>query len=395
MKADSGPGFPEDWAQEIQTLAAQGLRRRLRTQRTPALPEVVREGRPLVNLASNNYLGLAADTRLVAAAHAGLERWGVGAGASRLVTGNLEIHGELEASLAELKGTEAALAFTSGYATNVGVLTALAGPRDHVFADSLNHASLIDGCRQSRATIHRYEHKDLGRLETLLRAAPARGQRLIVTDSVFSMDGDLAPLRELSDMAERWGAVLVVDDAHGTGVLGPDGRGAAHLLGVEGRVPVQIGTLSKALGVQGGFVAGSRALVDLLLHRARSFVYSTGLAPVLASAAIAAIDIARREAWRRNAQRAHLTRLRQELRAMGFAVLGEDPAPLAAVIVGAPEAALELAEGLETAGVLAPSIRPPTVPAGTSRIRLAPMATHSVEQIDAVLAAFRGKAPAR
>jgi 8-amino-7-oxononanoate synthase len=341
-----------------------------------------------VNLASNNYLGLAADPRLVAAAHGALDTWGVGAGASRLVTGDFEIHRDLESALAELKDAEAALAFTSGYAANVGLLSALVGPRDRIFADALNHASLIDGGRQSRAIVHRYEHLDVGHLEKLLRGAPARGQRLIVTDTVFSMDGDVAPLPELADLAERWGAALVVDDAHGTGVMGPEGRGAVHHFGLQGRVPVQIGTLSKAFGGQGGFVAGSRALIDVLLHRARSFVYSTGMAPAVAAAALAAVSIARSEGWRREKQHAHVARLRRGLRELGFAVLGEDAAPLLGVVVGSPDAAVGLAAGLEESGVLAPAIRPPTVPAGTSRIRLAPMATHSTEQIEAVLAAF-------
>jgi 8-amino-7-oxononanoate synthase len=386
--------FEGEWARALDALEAQGLGRRLKSQATAALPAVERAGRRLVNLASNNYLGLAADPRLVAAAHAGLDAWGVGAGASRLVTGDFEIHRALEAALADLKGAEAALAFTSGYAANVGVLTALAGPRDRIFADALNHASLIDGCRQSRAVVRRYEHRDADHLEELLRGAPARGQRFIVTDSVFSMDGDLAPLPELAALAERWGAALVVDDAHGTGVLGPEGRGAVHHFGIEGRVPVQVGTLSKALGAQGGFVAGSRVLVDLVLHRARSFVYSTGMAPVLAAAALAGVGIARAEGWRREKQRGHLARLRSGLREIGFAVVGEDVAPLLAVIVGAPDAALRLSAGLEESGVLAPAIRPPTVPSGTSRLRLAPMATHSAEQIEGVLAAFsiRGRA---
>ncbi len=380
--------FEGEWARALDALEARGLGRRLRSQATAALPAVERDGRRLVNLASNNYLGLAADPRLVAAAHAGLDAWGVGAGASRLVTGDFEIHRDLEAALADLKGAEAALAFTSGYAANVGVLTALAGPRDRIFADALNHASLIDGCRQSRAVVQRYEHKDADHLEELLRGAPARGQRFIVTDSVFSMDGDLAPLPELATLAERWGAALVVDDAHGTGVLGPEGRGAVHHFGIEGRVPVQIGTLSKALGAQGGFVAGSRVLVDLVLHRARSFVYSTAIAPVLAAAALAGVGLARAEGWRREKQRSHLARLRGGLREIGFTVVGEDVAPLLAVIVGSPDATLRLSAELEESGVLAPAIRPPTVPSGTSRLRLAPMATHSGEQIEGVLAAF-------
>jgi 8-amino-7-oxononanoate synthase len=378
----------ESWKKTLDELAVRGLRRELRPQAGPALPTVERGGRELINLASNNYLGLAADERVVEAAVEGLRRWGVGAGASRLVTGDFAVHEELEAELAALKGAEAALVFTSGYAANVGLLGALAGPRDQIFSDALNHASLIDGCRMSHAKVQRYQHSDLDQLEALLRAAPARGERLIVTDAVFSMDGDLAPLPALCDLAERYGATLVVDDAHGTGVLGAGGRGTAHHLGVQGRVPAQVGTLSKALGVQGGFVAGSRTLIELLIHRARSFVFSTGLAPVLAAAALAALRIAVAEEWRRERRAAHMGRLRAALAARGLQVLGEPAAPLTALLVGEPEAALALAARLEERGVLAPAIRPPTVPAGGSRVRLAPMATHTPAQIDQVIAAF-------
>jgi 8-amino-7-oxononanoate synthase len=342
----------------------------------------------LINLASNNYLGLAADPRLVAAAQAALAQWGVGAGASRLVSGQCEAHAALEADLADFKGTEAALVFTSGYAANVGVLAALAGPRDHIFADHLNHASLVDGCRLTHAHFYHYRHKDVQELDDLLRRTPTRGQKFIVTDSLFSMDGDLAPLPALVEIAERWEAILIVDDAHGTGVIGPQGRGAVEHFGLAGRVPVQIGTLSKALGVQGGFVAGSRQLIELLIHRARSFVFSTGLAPVLAAAAREALHQARVENWRREARRRHLDRLRTELERLGYRVLGEAEAPMAAVLVGEPEAAIALATHLESRGVFAPAIRPPTVPAGTSRLRLAPMATHTEDQIESVLSAF-------
>jgi 8-amino-7-oxononanoate synthase len=383
----TAPSPEKEWASELSSLEARGLKRSLVAQSTPALPEVERRGRRLVNLASNNYLGLAADPRLVAAARQGLERWGVGAGASRLVCGDLDVHRALEAALADLKETDAALAFTSGYAANVGVLTTLAGPRDHVFADALNHASLIDGCRQSRAAVHRYDHGEVEHLARLLRGTPARGRRLIVTDSVFSMDGDVAPLADLADLAERWGATLVADEAHATGVLGEQGRGLVHHLGLGSRVPVQIGTLSKALGVQGGFVAGSHVLVALLLHRARSFVYSTGMAPVLAAAALAAVTIAREEEWRRERQRAHLATLRSALSGLGYTITGDSLAPMTSVIVGAPDAALELAARLEGAGVLAPAIRPPSVPPGTSRLRLAPMATHTDAQMERVVAA--------
>jgi 8-amino-7-oxononanoate synthase len=378
-------------AQQLQQLEAKGLERRLRPLACGG-PYVDRNGRRLLNLASNDYLGLSTDARLVAAARAALERWGVGAGAARLVVGDRPVHEALEAALAALKETEAALVFPSGYAANVGVLSALAGPRDQIFADALNHASLNDGARLSRARFRYYRHRDLEQLEQLLRGpGPAPGgRRFIVTDAIFSMDAAVAPLPALAELAARYEAVLVVDDAHGTGIVGPEGRGTAHHLGVADRIPVQVATLSKALGVQGGAAVGARALVDFLLHRARAFIYSTGIAPVLAAAALEAVRLVQTEEGerRRQQQQAHLARLKAGLEARGYTVRHEPPAPMLAVLVGTPEAALRLSALLEMRGVLAPAIRPPTVPAGTSRIRLAPMATHTDDDIEAALAAF-------
>jgi len=353
---------------------------------------VTYKGRRLLNLASNDYLGLSTDPRLVTAAREALERWGVGTGAARLVVGNRPVHEALEAALADLKEAEAALVFPSGYATNVGVLSALAGPRDQIFADALNHASLNDGARLSRASFRYYRHRDLEQLQRLLEGPGPRpgGRRFIVTDAIFSMDGTLAPLNELVVLAERYDALLVVDDAHGTGIVGPEGRGTAHYLGVASRIPLQIATLSKALGVQGGAAIGSALLIDYLLHRARAFIYSTGLAPVLAAAALEAVRIIRTEEGerRRRQQQRLVARLKAGLEAQGYIVRHEAPAPMLAVLVGTPEAAMQLATHLEAQGVLVGAIRPPTVPPGTSRIRLAPMATHTDEDIEAALAAF-------
>ncbi len=378
-------------ARQLRQLEAKGLRRTL--QPLPAGgPYVERGGRRLLNLASNDYLGLSTHPRLVAAAREALARWGVGAGAARLVVGDRPVHDALEAALATLKETEAALVFPSGYAANVGVLSALAGPRDQIFADALNHASLNDGARLSRARFRYYRHRDLEQLEQLLRGpGPGRGgRRFIVTDAIFSMDGTLAPLPELVELAERYEALLIVDDAHGTGVVGPEGRGTAHHLGVAGRIPVQVATLSKALGAQGGAALSTRTLIDYLLHRARAFIYSTGLSPVLAAAALEAVRLVQSDEgeYRRRRQQAHVTRLKAALEARGYTVRHEPPAPMLAVLVGTPEAALRLSARLEARGVLAPAIRPPTVPPGTSRIRLAPMATHTDEDIEAALAAF-------
>ncbi|CAM3220707.1 8-amino-7-oxononanoate synthase [Rhodothermus bifroesti] len=378
-------------AQQLQQLASKGLRRQLRPLPCSG-PHVTYKGRRLLNLASNDYLGLSTDPRLVTAAREALERWGVGTGAARLVVGNRPVHEALEAALADLKEAEAALVFPSGYATNVGVLSALAGPRDQIFADALNHASLNDGARLSRASFRYYRHRDLEQLQRLLEGPGPRpgGRRFIVTDAIFSMDGTLAPLNELVVLAERYDALLVVDDAHGTGIVGPEGRGTAHYLGVASRIPLQIATLSKALGVQGGAAIGSALLIDYLLHRARAFIYSTGLAPVLAAAALEAVRIIRTEEGerRRRQQQRLVARLKAGLEAQGYIVRHEAPAPMLAVLVGTPEAAMQLATYLEAQGVLVGAIRPPTVPPGTSRIRLAPMATHTDEDIEAALAAF-------
>lgn len=373
----------QHWQEVLGRLADKDLRRQLR------LSPVAAAGGGVINMASNDYLGLAGEARMVVAAREALDRWGVGAGASRLVTGHLPPHEALEGELAAFKKAEAALVFTSGYAANVGVLTALAGPRDMILLDRLNHASLIDGARQSGATTRLYRHADLDHLEHLLEASSGeRGRRFIVTDGVFSMDGELAPLPELVELAGRYEALLVVDDAHATGVVGPKGRGTPAYFGLEEEVPVRIGTLSKALGAQGGFVAGSRALIDLLINKARSFIYSTGIAPAVAAAAREALHIAEAEDTRRRRLQAHLEALREGLRAKGYTVIGEAPAPMLAVKLGDPATAVEAAGRLAEAGVCAPAIRPPTVPKGTSRIRLAPMATHSESDIQRVLEAF-------
>ena len=378
------------WVEALGRLATRHLKRELRVVER-AGPLIIRNGLKLINLASNDYLGLASDERLVAAVCAALSRYGVGAGASRLLAGDFPIHEELEAALAEFKRAEAALVFSSGYATNIGVLTALATPRDHLYLDQFVHASLHDGARLSGAAIHRFRHADVGDLEKRLSETTSRGMRIVVTDGVFSMDGDLAPLPQLVEVCGRFDALLVVDDAHGTCVVGPQGRGTVAHFGLEGHVPVQIGTLSKALGVQGGFVTGSRELIQFLVQRARSFIYSTGIAPALAAAALDALRIAQSEEWRRSVALRHREMLARNLRSKGYRVIGQPEAPMMSVVVGEPEAALELAHALEVAGVYAPAIRPPTVPHGTSRVRLAPVATHTTEQIELVIAAFPEK----
>ncbi len=373
---------------ELDALRAAGLYRSPKTIDGPIGPEVTIAGRPALLFASNDYLGLANDPRVKAAAIRAVERYGAGAGASRLVSGDVALHRELESRLAALKRTDDAVVFGSGYLANVGAISALIGPGDAVYSDELNHASIIDGCRLSRAAVRVYRHRDVSHLEALLAEDAGRyRRRLIVTDAVFSMDGDLAPLPDLVALAERHGAMLMVDEAHATGVLGPRGAGAVERFGLEGRVPVLMGTLSKALGSVGGFVAGSRALVDFLRNRARGFIFTTALPPAAAGAALAALDIVEREPWRRARTLDLAQRLARGLEAMGYRVLPTESA-VVPVVVGAAGDAVALAEALLRRGVFCPAIRPPTVPEGQSRLRVTPMATHTDEHIERALAAF-------
>ncbi|WP_129113225.1 aminotransferase class I/II-fold pyridoxal phosphate-dependent enzyme [Halegenticoccus tardaugens] len=333
--------------------------------------------------ASNDYLGLAGDERVRRAAAAAARDVGTGAGASRLVTGDTAVHRALERDLADAKGTARALVFSSGYAANVGTIAALSPAA--VFSDELNHASIVDGCRLSGAETVVYDHADPDDLDRKLRERGADGPRLVVTDSVFSVDGDVAPLADLCDVAEAHGAWLMVDEAHATGLY-DDAGGIVQRDGLGERVHVQLGTLSKALAAQGGFVAGSEPLVEHLLNAARSFVFSTGLAPPAAGAAREALRIARENA-RRERLWENAARLRNGLADAGYDVRGETQ--ILPVVVGDRRDALALAEAVRDRGVVAPSIRPPTVPEGTSRVRVAPTAAHAATDVDRCLDAFR------
>jgi len=337
--------------------------------------------------ASNNYLGLADDERVQRAAVRAAREVGTGAGASRLVTGDTGLHRALERNLAACKHTERALVFSSGYAANVGTLSAL-GP-DRIFSDELNHASIIDGCRLAGGETAVYDHCDPASLRDAFEAAAAEAgadeQWLVVTDTIFSMEGDVAPVGAICDVAAEYGAWVMVDEAHATGLYG-EGGGIVQREGLADRVDVQLGTLSKALASQGGYVAGSETLVEILLNEARSFVFSTGLAPPAAAAAREALRIAR-EGSRPADLWANVDRLRDGLEAAGYEVRGSSQ--ILPVIVGDRERTLELGERVREHGVVAPPIRPPTVPEGTSRIRVAPMATHDEAAIDRCLEAFR------
>jgi 8-amino-7-oxononanoate synthase len=377
----------EQWRQDLEDLAGRGLLRSLRTVDGPQGPRVVVDGREVLLLCSNNYLGLAAHPAVVEAARRGAEQYGFGSGGSRLISGSMASHRQLEERLADFKGTERALLFNSGYAANTGILQALFGPDDLIFSDRLNHASIIDGCRLSRARTMVYPHGDLETLETLLAAElpTRRGRWLIVTDGVFSMDGDLAPLPGLVSLKKRYETLLMVDDAHGSGVLGPGGRGTAEHLGCLGEIDLHMGTLGKALGGFGAFLAGSAPIVELLINRARSFVYSTSLPPAAAEAAAAALDIissaegaALRAALDRNRRR-FVGRLGE-----GGLAVPDHSSPIVPIMIGEPGPTMAASEGLLNSGVFVQGIRPPTVPPGSCRLRATLMATHDPLELDRV-----------
>jgi len=371
-----------DWIrQELLALETSGLRRRLRIRDGAQAARVVVDGRELIHFGSNDYLALAADPRLAAAVAEAARREGAGSGASPLLAGRGQTQGQLEQSLAEFEGTEAALVFSSGFVANMGTVAALVGPGDAVFTDRKNHASLWDGCRMSRADVRVYPHGDWRRLDELLSKAADYRRRLIATDGLFSMDGDLAPLVELAEVAERHGAMLLVDEAHATGVFGRLGRGVAEHFGVEDRVDVRIGTLSKALGSAGGFVAGNRMLIDWLVNRARPYIYSTAPPVPTVAAALAALDIVRNEPHRRRELLARAARLREELAGQGWNI-GGSASQIIPLIVGQADRATKLSAALLDRGLFVPAIRPPTVPIDEACLRISLTAGHTDEMTE-------------
>jgi 8-amino-7-oxononanoate synthase len=373
---------------ELEERAGAGDLRSLRTFERDGAGVVTDDGRRLVNLSSNDYLGLASHPELALAAARATAR-GTGATASRLIVGTDRAYGVLEEKLAAFQGTEAALVFGSGYLVNVGTVSALVGPGDAIFSDELNHASIIDGCRLSRATIHRYAHRDLDELEDVLQRAEREGARrmLIVTETVFSMNGDVAPLVEIVELKERYGAALLVDEAHADGVFGPQGKGIAHELGVADRVDVHVGTFGKAFGAYGAYVAATRRWIDYLVNAGRTFVFATALPPPVIGAIDAALDIVRDGAALREDLQAKAARFRARLQACGLDTCGSET-QIVPVLVGESHAALEAARDLETAGILGVAIRPPTVPAGTARIRFSVSVSHTESELDRALDAI-------
>jgi 8-amino-7-oxononanoate synthase len=369
---------------DLEERRRRGLYRVRRRLQTGAAAHVRMRDREFINFSSNDYLGLAGDPRLARAAAWAARRYGCGSGASPLVSGHLPPLRKLERALARWEQAEVSLVFSSGYAANLAVVGSLAGRTDGIFSDAGNHASLIDGCRLSRAAIHVYRHNDMDHLESLLcKEGRKVRRRLIVSDTVFSMDGDLAPLANLLDLAERYDCLLVIDEAHATGVLGEQGRGVTDLLPAGSwswdRL-VKVGTLSKALGTQGGFVCGSRRLIDWLVNHARPYIFSTALAPPLAASARRAVAVVQSEPQRRRHVLALAERLRQELHGLGIN-MGRSSCQIVPLIVGEARKAIVLSHRLEEQGFLVPAIRPPSVPEGTSRLRISVTAGHTESDV--------------
>ncbi len=386
---DPADGLTDALTADLRQRQAAGLYRRRRLRQDPPGAHGRTDGRPLLAFCSNDYLGLANHPEVVAAFKAGADRWGVGSGAAHLVNGHCTEHQALEEELADFTGRPRALLFSTGYLANLGLVGALAGRGDTLLADRLNHASLTDGALLARAALRRYRHADAGEAARLAALAPPR---LILTDGVFSMDGDLAPLPALAQIAREHRAWLMVDDAHGIGVLGREGRGSLDHWGLgAGAVPILMGTLGKALGTGGAFVAGSEALIETLIQRARPYIYTTAAPPALAAATRAALALARREEWRREHLRALIARLRAGAARLGLR-LSDSPTPIQRLLAGSAKRALAWSAALESAGILVPAIRPPTVPAGTARLRITLSAAHSNADLDRLLDALGGLA---
>jgi len=376
--------------QVLDELRAKGTYFKLRVLEDQQAPVCRYDGREVINLASNNYLGLANHPKLIEAAIHATRKFGVGSGAVRTIAGTMHIHMELEEKIARFKNVEACVVFQSGFAANAGTVSAILGKEDFILSDELNHASIIDGARLSRATIKVFRHKDAAHCEELLQQlASEPGKKLVITDGVFSMDGDIGPVDKLAALAEKYGAIMMVDDAHASGVLGRNGRGSVDHFGMHGKVDVQVGTLSKAIGALGGYVCGSKDLIDYLYHRARPFLFSTSHPPSVAATCIAAFDLLEREPDRILRLWSNTRYFQGELKRIGFNIGGVNtPAtetPITPIIVGEGRAAMEFSRALFDAGVMATGIAFPTVPEGKARIRAIVTSEHTRQQLDRAL----------
>ncbi|MGB9735676.1 MAG: 8-amino-7-oxononanoate synthase [bacterium] len=378
-------------SEELETIKKNRLFRTMQRIEGMQKPVVKIHGREVILMCSNNYLGLANHPELIKAVISATRTYGVSAGASRLISGNMTPHEQLEHDIARFKKTPSALVFNSGYHANVGIISAIANKDTIILSDELNHASIIDGIRLSKAQVYIYRHRDPNMLEDLLRSIDRRHKKhrkLIVTDSVFSMDGDIAPLKELSMLAQRYNAIMMIDEAHATGVLGKNGRGAAEMFGLSKKIHIQMGTLGKALGSFGAYVAGSRMLIDYLINRSRSFIFTTALPPAVCAAGSKAIEIVQKHPELRQRLHDNITFLRQGLKALGFDV-SDDPTPIIPLIIGDADKTMKVSSLLFKKGIFVSGIRPPSVPEGTSRLRLTVTAAHTRDMLEQVIDAMR------
>jgi glycine C-acetyltransferase len=365
-----------------------GTYQRLRVLETASAAESRFDGRDVINLASNNYLGLTTHPKLIEAAINAARKYGAGSGAVRTISGTMTLHMDLEERIARFKNVEACVVFQSGFAANAGTVSAILIPEDHIISDELNHASIIDGCRLSKAKIHVFPHKDAAAAGRILEELTSvSGRKLLITDGVFSMDGDIGPLPALVEVAEKYGAIMMIDDAHSSGVLGRNGRGTVDHFGLHGRVQIQVGTLSKAIGVLGGYVCGSRDLIEFLYHRARPFLFSTSHPPAVAAACLAAFDVLEQEPERIQNLWDNTKYFKQGLASAGFNT-GMSETPITPVIVGEAKVAHQLSAALFEEGVLATGIGFPTVAEGRARVRTIVTASHTREELDRALEVF-------
>jgi len=372
-------------SEQLEAWKREGTYQRLRELQTACGPVCRVDGREVINLASNNYLGLADHPKLKEAAIEAIRRYGVGSAAVRTIAGTMSLHLELERRIAEFKKTEACVVFQSGFAANAGTVAAILGPDDHIVSDELNHASIIDGCRLSKAKIHIFPHKDVAAADRILSELDGvPGRKLLITDGVFSMDGDIAPLPQLVEVAERHGAIMMVDDAHASGVLGRAGRGTVDHFNLHGRVHIQVGTLSKAIAAIGGYVCGSRDLIEFLYHRARPFLFSTSHPPSVAATCLAALDLLEKEPERIERLWQNTEYFKGELRKAGFQT-GASETPITPILIGDAALAFRFSDELFEEGVFATGVGYPTVPKGKARIRTIVTAVHTREHLDRAL----------
>jgi len=375
--------FAYYFEQELSRLKDAGLYRHMPLIQGPQEPKITINGKDVILLCSNNYLGLANHPKVKEASISAIEKYGFGSGASRLVSGNMELHEELEQRLAGFKDTEAALVFNSGYHANIGIIPALASRGNLIFSDKLNHASIVDACILSRARLIRYPHKDMDALEKLLKKnspLTTHHSPLIITDGIFSMDGDIAPLKEISELADKYNCMLMIDDAHATGVLGESGKGTMEYFGIDNPNIIQMGTLGKALGCFGAYIVGSRKLIDYLINKARSFIYTTSLPSSVCAASIAAIDIIEDEPQLRQNLWDRIKFFRSSLVNAGFDIMNSET-QIIPILIGKADKTVKISNNLLDKGVFVQAIRPPTVPEGTSRLRITLMATHSWDDL--------------